>query len=350
MRIVIAMSGGVDSSVAAALLLDQGHEVIGISMRLYDAEARANGKGCCSPADMDDARRASAVLGIPYYSFDMRESFQKNVIDDFVNEYTQGRTPNPCVRCNQHIKFDSLWDKAKRLGATAIATGHYARISEGEDGRLHLLRGVDRKKDQSYFLFPLTPEHLGRIQFPVGHLTKEEVRQIARERGLPNADKPESQEICFVNGGSYAEVVERLADKGRIKPGIIVDEQGRRLGEHAGVHLYTIGQRRGLPPSEAKRYVASIDPEKGVVQLGDGDSLLRRSFTCSPVRWPSGAPESAQRARVMIRYRHAGAEAEIRPTEKGAEVVLDLPERAVTPGQAAVFYDGERVLGGGWIC
>src|SRR5688572_10811293 len=200
-RVVIAMSGGVDSSVAAALLIEQGYEVIAISMRLYDADPNVNGKGCCTPSDLDDARRAAAILKIPYYAFDLRESFQKNVIDDFVNEYTSGRTPNPCVRCNQHIKFDALWDKARKLGTTKIATGHYARIETADDGHRRLLKGADPKKDQSYFLFPLGQEHLGRVMFPVGALTKEEVRQMARDRGLPNADKPESQEICFVSGG-----------------------------------------------------------------------------------------------------------------------------------------------------
>lgn len=348
-RVVIAMSGGVDSSVAAALLIDQGYEVIAISMRLYDADPNVNGKGCCTPSDLDDARRAAAILKIPYYAFDLRESFQKNVIDDFVTEYTNGRTPNPCVRCNQHIKFDALWDKAKKLGTTMIATGHYARIETAEDGHRRLLKGADPKKDQSYFLFPLNQEHLGRVLFPVGHMTKEQVRQFARDRGLPNADKPESQEICFVSGGSYADVIKaRAAEK--IKAGRIMDESGKDIGPHDGVHLFTIGQRRGLPAGPAKRYVASIDSTSGLVKLGTDETLQKKTFTCNPAHWTCGsAPVDSRRAKIMVRYRHVGAFGDVRQTADGAEITLEAPERAITPGQAAVFYDGDEVIGGGWI-
>lgn len=348
-RVVIAMSGGVDSSVAAALLVEQGFEVIGISMRLYDADPNTTNKGCCSPSDLDDARAAAAILKIPHYVFDMRDSFQRHVIDDFVDEYLAGRTPNPCVRCNQHIKFDALWEKARRLGASSIATGHYARIEALPQGGYRLLRGADPRKDQSYFLFPLTQEHLARIRFPVGGMQKEEVRKIARQLSLPNADKPDSQEICFVSGKSYIEVVEAKAAPERLRPGLILDEEGKEIGQHKGIHTFTVGQRRGLPAGAARRYVASIDPETGLVRLGPDEALKRSAFFCTPVVWTDGHPRGPRRARVFIRYQHKGALGEVRPTDTGAEVTLDTPERAITPGQSAVFYDGDAVLGGGWI-
>ena len=351
MRVVVAMSGGVDSSVAAALLAESGRDVIGMSMQLYDQRGGESFGSCCSLDDLQDARRVAAALGFPHYILNFERQFRKTVIDNFVQEYTAGRTPLPCAHCNSDLKFATLVDRAEGLGAIEVATGHYAKIEAGPDGRRLLKRGGDPDKDQSYFLFSLTQPQLERASFPVGALSKAEVREHARRLGLGVADKPDSQEICFVPDGDYARFVERQAPEGR-RPGRIADADDRTLARHDGIHRFTIGQRKGLGVSSpAPLYVLRIDATSGTVTVGPRAALERQACTVSGVNWISGVEPSGWTAvATQIRHRHPAAPGRVRPVDGGrAEVEFDAPQLAVTPGQAAVFYDGDVVVGGGWI-
>jgi tRNA-uridine 2-sulfurtransferase len=362
--IAVAMSGGVDSSTVAAMLAREGRGVIGLTMQLWNqrrlpglAPASATGR-CCSLDDVYDARRAAEQIGIPYYVVNFEREFEESVVKPFVEEYLAGRTPIPCTLCNNYIKFDRFIEMADSVGAGRIATGHYARVRFDEaSGRWQLLRGVDASKDQTYFLFGLTQAQLARTLFPLGELTKPEVRELARSMGLSVAAKGDSQEICFVPNGDYAAFMDAyLAERGiaaQRTRGEIVTSDGRRLGEHDGVHHFTVGQRRGLGVAAGEPlYVISTDPGAQRVVVGANDELLRAACFAAGVNWIAIAGlEKPVRAHVKIRNKHAAAPAELRPAGDAArvEVVFDEPQRAVTPGQAAVFYDGDVVLGGGWI-
>ena len=350
MRIVVAMSGGVDSSVAAALLAEQGHDVIGLSMQLYDQRGEQSFGSCCTLDDLHDARRVATALGVPHYILNFERQFQETVIANFVREYTAGRTPLPCAHCNSDLKFSTLLDRARGLGATRVATGHYARVEEA-DGRWLLKRSADREKDQSYFLFPLTQDQLAAAVFPVGTLTKPQVREQARRLGLQVAEKPDSQEICFVPDHDYASFVARRApDVERV--GTVVSTDGRHLGSHGGVHRFTVGQRKGLGISAPNPlYVVKIDAEAGEVTVGPRSALDRTDLTASNVNWVSmEAPGNWIEVTAQIRHRHVPATGRVRALDGGrAELQFDLPQSAITPGQAVVFYDGDTVVGGGWI-
>lgn len=343
------MSGGVDSSAAAALLVAQGHEVVGVSMRVHDFSDRSRGRSCCAPDDLDDARGVARHLGIPFYVANVEEEFGRRVVDRFVDDYLAGRTPNPCIACNAEVKFDWLLRRARALGAK-LATGHYARI-EARGDRLALLAGADPAKDQSYFLHGLRQGELADVLFPVGHLSKAEVRALAARAGLSTAAKAESQEICFVTDGDAARFVE-LRRPGAARPGQVVDGAGRVLGAHGGVHRFTVGQRRGLGVAAGTpTYVVRIDPEAARVVVGSALEASVDRFPVEDVRWVASSPPApGRRLRVRVRHRHEGEEGEVLPDVDGrAEVRLCAPVRGVAPGQAAVFYDGDEVVGGGRI-
>lgn len=342
------MSGGVDSSVAAALLHDAGHEIFGVTLHLWDAEGADRVGRCCAPEDRDDARRTCEHLGVPHYVFDEREAFRTEVVDPFIEDYLRGETPIPCVHCNRTVKLTHLTDVADRLGATHIATGHYARIERGDDGTFRLLRGRDGDKDQSYFLFGLPQSTLSRLVLPLGERTKPEVREAGRRLGVPNADKPDSQELCFVPDGGVGRFIEGQGRTAR--PGSIVDTEGRHLGTHQGIANFTRGQRRGLGlGGGGTRYVLRIVPERDEVVVGDEQALYTHELTARDAHWLSGRPASAFPGEVRIRYRHPGARGEITPIGDGFQVKFAEPQRAITPGQAAVVYRGEEVIGGGFI-
>jgi tRNA-specific 2-thiouridylase len=358
MRIVVAMSGGVDSSVAAALLIEQGHEVIGLSMQLYDqSEGDRVFGSCCSLEDLYDARRVAAAIGAPHYILNFERQFDDQVVANFVQEYASGRTPLPCARCNSDLKFATLAERARRFGADGVATGHYARVERDEEsGRYSLKRGVDASKDQAYFLFSLTQDQLARAWFPVGARTKEAVREHARRLRLPVAEKPDSQEICFIPDHDYRSFLERRAPAALGGGGTFVDAGGRILGRHDGVHRFTIGQRKGLGlasssgPAAVPLYVLAINPVDREVVVGPRASLERSTLTVAGVNWIVNRPAGPVPCTVQIRHRHQAAPATVAAVGPGsANVTFDAPQIAITPGQAAVFYDGDVVLGGGWI-
>jgi tRNA-specific 2-thiouridylase len=352
-RVVLAMSGGVDSSVAAYLLRQQGYEVIGLFMRtgVHGSEdgTPAHKKGCCSAQDAGDARRVADRLDIPFYALDFEEDFNR-VIDYFADEYVSGRTPNPCVVCNTWLKFGKLWSYGKQLGADFVATGHYARMVAGEKG-MELHRAADTDKDQSYVLFGLRPSLLSHLLFPIGDYRKEQVRELAWRAGLSVHDKPDSVEICFVPDGDHAKLVRERRPE-LVTAGTIVYTAGHVLTEHDGIEQFTVGQRKGLGfAAGERRYVLRIVPEENQVVVGRREELLAKGLVASRVNWLlDDPPEDPLACTAKIRYRHQAALARVTPLPDGAaRVEFDELQSAVTPGQAVVFYDGDRVLGGGWI-
>jgi tRNA-uridine 2-sulfurtransferase len=357
-RVLLGMSGGVDSSVAGYLLREQDYEVIGVTMKVWpqDCISRAEDK-CCGPQAIADARGVAHSLGIPHYVVDEADQFERLVIDYFSSEYQAGRTPNPCVMCNEKLKFGNLWSKAAALGCDHIATGHYAIIEHYADHAI-LRKGLDARKDQSYFLFSLRQPQLRRALTPLGKMTKPQIREIAHSLGLKVADKVDSQEICFVPGNDYKAFLRSHLGESEFHPGEIYDVAGNFLGEHDGIELFTIGQRKGLPGgSPQPRYVVDLDPATNRVIVGDVDDLVTDEFEIDRVNWhPTAGIDGDRRynelkCTVKIRYSHSGTRATLTQLEDGrVHVRLHDPQRAVTPGQAAVFYNGDIVLGGGWIC
>ena len=366
MKIAVAMSGGVDSSAAAAILQEQGHELIGFTMQLWNQRrgisVDENGEPlpsrCCSLDDVYDARRVAEELGFPFYVLNLEKEFERDVVQPFVTSYLHGETPIPCVACNSRLKFASLDKLATSLGCEKVATGHYARVEfDTADNRYRLLRGLDPQKDQSYFLWELTQEQLSRALFPLGEMTKLDARHAARSADLAVAEKKESQEICFVPDGDYAGFIDRYLEAerqtDRLPPaGQIVTSGGDVIGEHTGIHRYTVGQRRGIGIAQARPlYVLNIDAKNNQVVVGGDEELLRDEFAAAGVNWIAvDSPSEPVRAEVRVRYRHTAAPATLTPLSNDrVRVRFDEPQRAITPGQATVFYRGDEVVGGGWI-
>lgn len=360
------MSGGVDSSAAAAILKEQGHDLVGFTMQLWDQRRGINvdengdplPSRCCSLDDVYDARRVAEELGFPFYVLNLEKDFERDVVQPFVDSYLNGETPIPCVSCNSRLKFASLDRLARSLGCDKVATGHYARVEYDEESKRHrLFRGRNLQKDQSYFLWELTQDQLSRAMFPLGEMSKPEVREIAREHALAVAEKSESQEICFVPDGNYAGFIDRYLDATgsadrKLGTGEIVGASGEVMGHHAGIHRYTIGQRRGIGiAGERPLYVIEIDAAKNQVVVGHQDELFGQEFTAAGVNWVvQDTPSAPVRAEVSLRYRHTPALATITPVDNNrVRVRFDELQRAITPGQATVFYSGDEVLGGGWI-
>ena len=367
MKIAVAMSGGVDSSAAAAILKEQGHELVGFTMQLWDQRRGINvdengdplPSRCCSLDDVYDARRVAEELDFPFYVLNLERDFERDVVQPFITSYLSGETPIPCVSCNSRLKFASLDRLALSLGCEKVATGHYARVEfDPSTNRYKLLRGKNYDKDQSYFLWELTQAQLSRALFPLGEMSKPEARDAARQHGLIGvSEKKESQEICFVPDGDYAGFIDRYLEAENSSDrlpgsGEIVDAKGRVIGHHEGIHRYTIGQRRGLGiADERPLYVISIDADKNRVTAGSSEELLSNEFTAAGVNWVAfDSPAESVRADVRVRYRHNAAPATITPLESArARIIFDEPQRAITPGQATVFYRGDEVVGGGWI-
>lgn len=357
-KMVVAMSGGVDSSVCASLMVAAGFDCVGMTMRLWKGEeaetASCSAQSCCGAESVDDARLVCDTLGIPYFAINFRDEFWKQVVEVFAREYFAGRTPSPCILCNERLKFDTLYKKAVEVGAEKVCTGHYARIEyDAESGQWRLLRGVDRLKDQSYFLFSMTQEQLSKTLFPLGDKTKPEIRQLAREANLVTANKPESQDICFIPNGDYASFLERyFPDLARPK-GEVRHVDGTVMGTHQGIHRVTIGQRKGLGIAFGEPlYVTGINAQTNEVIVGPKEATCRSTFTVERVNWITVLPKVGDTFTLSVRIRSRGPEAKATVTalEGGrARVSYEQPQHAVTPGQASVFYDGEYVFGGGWI-
>jgi tRNA-specific 2-thiouridylase len=351
-RIVVAMSGGVDSSTVAAMLVEQGHDVIGVTMQLYDMAETLKKKGaCCAGQDIYDAKMTADKLGIPHYVLNYENRFKNAVIEEFADSYLRGETPIPCIKCNQTVKFTDLFKMAKDLGAASLATGHYVRKIHGAKG-VELHRGIDRKKDQSYFLFATTKEQLEFVEFPLGEFSKEQTRELAKKYGLEVADKPDSQDICFVPNGDYSSVIERIRP-GALDEGNIVDINGKIIGKHNGIINYTIGQRRGIGIANSEPlYVVQINPQNNTIVVGAEIHLQKVNFSIKDVNWLLNEefPVEGIKSQVKIRSSHEGCEAIIKKSPDGYfKVQLLEYQKSVTPGQACVAYDNTRVLGGGWI-
>lgn len=350
-KVVVAMSGGVDSSVAAALLVKAGYEVIGMMLRLWSEPGREDSNRCCTPDAMAQARRVAAHLGIPFYAIDAKEEFRQVVVKYFLDGYTQGITPNPCLVCNKSIRWTFLLSHALAIGADHLATGHYARLHRLEDARIQLLRGCDHSKDQSYILHVLNQEQLSRTLFPIGHLTKHDVRSLAQQMNLPVANRPESQDLCFLAGDNYRNFLKRHALQS-IQPGAVLNSQGEVIGEHQGLAFYTIGQRKGLPITTSHPlYVREKIFSENALVLAERDELGNRKMSVRQINWTSiEPPEQTIHAHIKIRYKSPFVPGSIEPVAgERATVTFEYPVRDITPGQAAVFYDGDICLGGGLI-